>query len=152
MNDLNKCSLIPHKLMWHFCFLSSRAENRFKPAFLRLSLHAMSTEFLAGSQPISVAQWNSDSICSSSAVYSTSGQKQGARSINITLICKDIFTGLDRLMLHRLSKLQEQQELSGGNSVGSRFLLRIFQDEARWMVLKNEGRKIPLKKGKSLSC
>ena len=37
MNDLNKCSLIPHKLMWHFCFLSSRAENRFKPAFEELA-------------------------------------------------------------------------------------------------------------------
>lgn len=67
---------------------------------------ATSTELLAGSQPISLAQWNSDSICSSSAIYSTSGQKQGASSINITLICKDIFTGLDRLTLHRLSKLQ----------------------------------------------
>lgn len=32
------------------------------------------------------------------------------------------------------------------DSVGSRFLLRIFQDEARWMVLKNEGRKNNFKK------
>lgn len=51
-----------HKLMWHFCFLSSRAENRFKPAFLRLSLHA-NEHWIFGRQLnlISVAQWNSDS-------------------------------------------------------------------------------------------
>lgn len=65
---------------------------------------AASAELLAGGQAISASRRSPDSICSSSAIYSTSGQKQGASSINITLICKDIFTRLDRLMLHRAFK------------------------------------------------
>lgn len=77
---------------------------------------ASSTELLAGSQPISISQWSSDSICSSSAIYSTSGQKQGANSINITLICKDIFTSLDRLMLHwalKASRIRNSSNCQG---------------------------------------
>lgn len=65
---------------------------------------AASAALLAGGQAISASRWSPDSICSSSAIYSTSGQKQGASSINITLICKDIFARLDRLMLHRAFK------------------------------------------------
>lgn len=77
---------------------------------------ASSTELLAGSQPISISQWSSDSICSSSAIYSTSGQKRGANSINITLICKDIFTSLDRLMLHwalKASRIRNSSNCQG---------------------------------------
>lgn len=49
--------------------------------------------------PALISSESSDSICFSSAMYSTSGQKQGASNISIILICKDIFTRLDRVML-----------------------------------------------------